>query len=57
MVSVPFGRIVSMDDGADGKEVVRMNKGMGYIQVVLDFILKLISFFKKDEDKTSGTNA
>lgn len=57
MVSVPFDRIVSMDDGADGKEVVRMNKGMGYIQVVLDFILKLISFFKKDEDKTSGTNA
>ena len=57
MVFVPFDRIVSMDDGADGKEVVRMNKGMGYIQVVLDFILKLISFFKKDEDKTSGTNA
>ena len=34
-----------------------MNKGMSYIQIVLDFLLKLISFFKKDEDKTDGSKA
>ena len=27
-----------------------MDKGLGYIQIVLDFILKLISFFKKNDD-------
>ncbi len=26
-----------------------MNKGLNYIQIVLDFILKLVSFFKKDD--------
>ncbi len=26
-----------------------VDKGLNYIQIVLDFILKLISFFKKDE--------
>ena len=41
---------------SDGKEVKCMNKGLGYIQAVLDFILKLISFFKKDED-TDGSKA
>jgi len=27
-----------------------MDKGLSYIQIILDFLLKLISFFKKDED-------
>jgi len=26
-----------------------MEKGLSYIQIVLDFLLKLISFFKKDD--------
>lgn len=28
-----------------------MDKGLNYIQIVLDFILKLISFFKKNDDQ------
>lgn len=31
-----------------------MDKGLGYIQIILDFLLKLISFFKKDEDNAKG---
>jgi hypothetical protein len=34
-----------------------MDKGLNYIQIVLDFILKLISFFKKDDDQSSGKKA
>ncbi len=31
-----------------------MDKGLSYIQIILDFLLKLISFFKKDEDTAKG---
>ncbi len=31
-----------------------MDKGLSYIQIILDFLLKLISFFKKDEDTVKG---
>ena len=38
--------------GRQGGYIV--DKGLNYIQIVLDFLLKLISFFKKNDDQNTG---